>query len=212
MSFELTKALAPFMTSKFYPEGSLITSDLLKSGQVLLVTSGSVLVEFSSINTDKDRRIGVLLIENRFIGLEYLFGTGRQSQSQVTAVQDTTILSISVSSLRTLLEGDLLKNKPEALIAMGQSMAESMFGLQYRLEAMAVHSHYPKENILSVLTLLAKKIGISNGKGGTTVPVKLDTISRLTGLSEESTRRCTSLLVGEGRIARIGKGNFLVFS
>ena len=212
MSFELTKALTPFMTSKNYSEGSVINSDLIKSGQVLLVASGSVLVEYASIDTEKDRRIGVLLTEHKFVGLEYLFGTRRKSQSQVTAVQESTVLSITISSLRTLLEGDLFKYKPEVLDAMGQCMAESMFGLQYRLESLAVHSHYPKENILSVLTQLAAKIGISNGKGGTTVPVKLDTISKLTGLSEESTRRCTSLLVADGRIAKIGKGNFLVFS
>lgn len=208
---DLIKILTPFMTSKSYAEGGIITQDLVSSDQIFLVTNGAVTVEYTSIETDSDRRIALLITEGAFIGLEYLFTLHRKTQSRIIAVKDSTVLSLNRVALKALLEGPLAAQKAEILAEINTVMAEALARFHHKIEALTLHANYPKTNIMTMLTELAAKIGIP-GKGGTTVPVKIATLAKLTGLSEDTTRRCSTILVEEGRIARIGKGNFLVFT
>lgn len=206
----LQTILTPHMVKMYYLAGNVITEDVRQGRQLLLIVSGAVLVEYSS-TVLAERKIGLLLSQGKFIGLEYLFPSTKEVQSQVTALQDTQILSIPLAKLKTLMApGGIFKDE-DALDMVGPLMAESLCLLQHRIESLAIHSHYPKESIMSSLTYAAKKIGIQ-GKGGMTVPIKADILAKLTGLSPDSIRRCITLLVQEEAIALIGKGNFLIFN
>jgi len=210
MTIHLAKILTPLMSSRNYKAGETLTPDLAKSGCVFLVSEGAVVVEFVSITTDKDRRIGTLFTDKGFLGLENLFLQRPDAKAQATVLRDSTILSMPTSAVLELLDNGAQSTK--LCIEVSTALAEATYGLRHRLEALALHANYPKENVFSILRYLGKHLGISNGKGGITIPVKVGTLATLTGLSEESTRRAISLLVEEQRVAKIGKGNFLIFA
>lgn len=118
-----------------------------------------------SIETDRDREVGSLVTSGCFMGLEYMSSVPSGSQSKVTALQDTTILSISLRYLGDLLEGKLVNNKTEILEEVIKCVSESLHRAHQKVESIAIYSNYPQQSIFSMLSELAKKIGVTDRRG-----------------------------------------------
>jgi CRP-like cAMP-binding protein len=204
-------ALQPFMVAETYAKGASITLDLVRSNNVFLVESGSVLVEHVSLPSETERRIGTLKTRGSFIGLKYVFSQNeRRSAAIVSAVEKSTIYKIPCPELKQVITDN--QSKGQILAGLLAYLAEEVDDLTYRMEELAVHSYYPGALVLSVLTRLAETRGIAHKGGGICIPVNTSLIAKLCGLSPESTRRACNQLIKEEKIARLNTNSYLIFS
>jgi CRP-like cAMP-binding protein len=206
----MIQVLKPYMTTKTVQAGEIVTPDLGKSASLYYVSSGALMVECTDVHVEKDRNIGILRPKGAFIGIEFIFMAYPDHYHRliVTALQDSEIMNIPQPKLKTLLDNELYAQRSNLVELMTCQLAEYYSDLQRMLEEIATRA--PHEQVLSALQRAAKKLGTSHDRG-ITIPIKISTLALLTGMSDESTRRATSKLMNEGRIAKSGRG-FLLFN
>lgn len=205
----LMEALLPHMEVSSFTVEDRIAVDLSKCATLFYLEKGAVVVESASL-ISKTRRVGVLRSAKCFIGLEYIFmNDPLKTRTSITGISEGTIYKIHRDKLAKLLEEDLRLQRAILIELMARELAESHAQLMVQLEAALIQEPHDRlrEVLKEVGTLLGEEVD-----RGISVPIKTASLSKLVGLSGDSTRRAAAKLMKAGEIAKTSRGHYLIFN
>lgn len=200
--------LSEYMKSREVSAGELVSADVLRDDSLFYIETGVVILEYPKNPNIKGRKMVLLRRAGGFVGLETLFSAGQEDTLSVKAVCDVTVSVISITNLWKAY-ADL----PHLQTAIHGKLFKDLAFLYQELRMKTEEIAYAESEYLAIrgLTDLATIRGVSHSKG-TLVDVTTRELAAVTGLAEDTTRKAVAKLAGNGRLAKIGPKQILLFT
>jgi len=194
--------LLPHMSQKQYPSGCVISDSLKKNPALYYVVEGSLSLDIVS---DDGSQSSHPIRKGGTVGAEYLFLPPEDTGAvRVRALTVATVAHIGVDKLKRLMDTELSDEKENIVVCVAKQLATLYVSLN---KAKASQSGRTYDRVMAAL----RQCGTAEHPRGKQVKAKTDYLSDMLGLSGETVRKGVADLIRRGKLARLGREDYVIF-